>query len=396
MPVAAAGGVGVGDPSDAAAAVAEQDPLVLGAAVVGLLVVLVALWWGIRWFRRTPGEQFISRLADHEDVSVLMHPNPDPDAMASALAVAEFADHAGVDASLQYPGQIRHQENRAFETVLDLNFDRVDTASDLVSGNVVLVDHNEPRGFSGAGRVDPIAVVDHHPGEGTGTDFTDVRPDHGSCASILSEYFQQQDWEPASPEEEASLNGDADRVLTSETATGLLYGIQSDTKHLTKGCSEAEFTASAYLYEGIDEDSLDRIANPQVDAEVLDVKARAINERVVRNAFAVADVGAVSNADAIPQAADELTRLEGVTAVVVMGQKDDTLHLSGRSRDDRVHMGKALRAVVEDIPMANAGGHARMGGGQLSMEHMEGLGPGDGLDRQDFVDQLFDAMIGNI
>jgi len=396
MPVAAAGGVGVGDPSDAAAAVAEQDPLVLGAAVVGLLVVLVALWWGIRWFRRTPGEQFISRLADHEDISVLMHPNPDPDAMASALAVAEFADHAGVDASLQYPGQIRHQENRAFETVLDLNFDRVDTASDLVSDNVVLVDHNEPRGFSGAGRVDPIAVVDHHPGEGTGTDFTDVRPDHGSCASILSEYFQQQDWEPASPEEEASLNGDADRVLTSETATGLLYGIQSDTKHLTKGCSEAEFTASAYLYEGIDEDSLDRIANPQVDAEVLDVKARAINERVVRNAFAVADVGAVSNADAIPQAADELTRLEGVTAVVVMGQKDDTLHLSGRSRDDRVHMGKALRAVVDDIPMANAGGHARMGGGQLSMEHMEGLGPGDGLAREDFVDQLFDAMIGNI
>jgi nanoRNase/pAp phosphatase (c-di-AMP/oligoRNAs hydrolase) len=386
----------VGDPSDAAAAVAEQDPLVLGAAVVGLLVVLVALWWGIRWFRRTPGEQFISRLADHEDVSVLMHPNPDPDAMASALAVAEFADHADVDASLQYPGQIRHQENRAFETVLDLNFDRVDTASDLVSDNVVLVDHNEPRGFSGAGRVDPIAVVDHHPGEGTGTDFTDIRPDHGSCASILSEYFQQQDWEPASPEEEASLNGDADRVLTSETATGLLYGIQSDTKHLTKGCSEAEFTASAYLYEGIDEDSLDRIANPQVDAEVLDVKARAINERVVRNAFAVADVGAVSNADAIPQAADELTRLEGVTAVVVMGQKDDTLHLSGRSRDDRVHMGKALRAVVDDIPMANAGGHARMGGGQLSMEHMEGLGPGDGLDREDFVDQLFDAMIGNI
>jgi nanoRNase/pAp phosphatase (c-di-AMP/oligoRNAs hydrolase) len=396
MPVAAAGGVGVGDPSDAAAAVAEQDPLVLGAAVVGLLVVLVALWWGIRWFRRTPGEQFISRLADHEDVSVLMHPNPDPDAMASALAVAEFADHADVDASLQYPGQIRHQENRAFETVLDLNFDRVDTASDLVSDDVVLVDHNEPRGFSGAERVDPIAVVDHHPGEGTGTDFTDVRPDHGSCASILSEYFQQQDWEPASPEEEASLNGDADRVLTSETATGLLYGIQSDTKHLTKGCSEAEFTASAYLYEGIDEDSLDRIANPQVDAEVLDVKARAINERVVRNAFAVADVGAVSNADAIPQAADELTRLEGVTAVVVMGQKDDTLHLSGRSRDDRVHMGKALRAVVDDIPMSNAGGHARMGGGQLSMEHMEGLGPGDGLDREDFVDQLFDAMIGNI
>ncbi|WP_123539099.1 DHH family phosphoesterase [Halosimplex salinum] len=398
MPHAAAGGVGRVAPSDAASAVAEQDPLVLAAAVVGLLAVLVALWWGIRRFRRTPGEQFVRQLADHEEISVLMHPNPDPDAMASALAVAEFADEIGVDSSLQYPGQIRHQENRAFETVLNLDFDQVDTASDLTSENVVLVDHNEPRGFTGAERVDPVAVVDHHPGDGTGSAFTDVRPDHGSCASILAEYFEQQGWDPVSPEEEDALgtNGDAQRVLGSETATGLLYGIQSDTKHLTKGCSEAEFAASAYLYDGIDEDSLDRIANPQVDAEVLDVKARAINERVVRNAFAVADVGEVSNVDAIPQAADELTRLEGVTAVVVMGQKGDTLHLSGRSRDDRVHMGKALRAVVEEIPMANAGGHARMGGGQLSVEHMEGLGPGDGMDRQDFVDRLFDAMTGDI
>ncbi len=396
MPHAAAGGVGVSAPSDAATAVAEQDPLVLAAAVVGLLAVLVALWWGIRRLRRTPGDQFVGHLADYEDISVLMHPNPDPDAMASALAVAEFADHVGVDADIQYPGQIRHQENRAFETVLDLDFDQIDTAGDLTSENVVLVDHNEPRGFAGAESVDPVAVVDHHPGDGTGSEYTDVRPDHGACATILAEYFEQQGWDALSPEEAEAVNGDAERVLGSDTATGLLYGIQSDTKHLTKGCSEAEFTASAYLYDGIDEDSLDRIANPQVDAEVLDVKARAINQRSVRNAFAVSDVGEVSNADAIPQAADELTRLEGVTAVVVIGQKGDTLHLSGRSRDDRVHMGKTLRAVVEEIPMANAGGHARMGGGQLSVEHMEGLGPGDGMDRQEFIDRLFDAMAGDI
>jgi hypothetical protein len=46
--------------------------------------------------------------------------------------------------------------------------------------------------------------------------------------------------------------------------------------------------------------------------------------------------------------------------------------------------------------MANAGGHARMGGGQLSIEHMEGLGPGDGMDRGEFTDSLFGAMTGEI
>ncbi len=61
-----------------------------------------------------------------------------------------------------------------------------------------------------------------------------------------------------------------------------------------------------------------------------------------------------------------------MTAVVVYGESDGTIHLSGRSRDDRVHMGETLRHAVSDIPMANAGGHARMGGGQLSVDHMRG------------------------
>jgi len=390
---AAAGPAGLASPVETVRDTAQANPALVAGALVVAVVVAALLGWGVRRLRRAKGSSFVRALGKRDEVSILMHPNPDPDAMACALAVGELADSVGVDATLQYSGQIRHQENRAFETVLDLEFDRVETAADLANA-VVLVDHNEARGFSGSDSVDPYAVVDHHPGDGTGAAFTDVRPDHGSCASILAEYFERLGWETVDPDEEDDVEGE--KRLPSSVATGLLYGIQSDTKHLTKGCSAAEFAASAYLYDGIDQDDLDRIANPQVDAEVLDVKARAINERSVRNAFAVSDVGEVSNVDAIPQAADELTRLEGVTAVVVMGQKEDTLHLSGRSRDDRVHMGKTLRAVVDDIPMANAGGHARMGGGQLSVDHMEGLGPGDGMDRGEFTQTLFDAMAGEV
>jgi hypothetical protein len=59
-------------------------------------------------------------------------------------------------------------------------------------------------------------------------------------------------------------------------------------------------------------------------------------------------------------------------------------------------MGKALKAAVEDIPMAEAGGHARMGGGQLSVDHMEGIGPGDGVSFEEFTDRLFEAMTGEL
>jgi nanoRNase/pAp phosphatase (c-di-AMP/oligoRNAs hydrolase) len=204
------------------------------------------------------------------------------------------------------------------------------------------------------------------------------------------------DWEPTPPATLDEVDPKADGVLSPTTATGLVFGIQSDTANLTKGCSAEEFDAAAYLFPGIDEDRLDRIANPEVDAEVLDVKARAISEREVRNAFTVSDVGTVSNLDAIPQAADELLRLEGVTAVVVMGDRDGNLHISGRSRDDRVHMGKTLSAVIEDIPMSDAGGHARMGGGQVSLDHLAGIGPSNGRGRSDFTEELFSAMAGDV
>ncbi len=372
-----------------------EDPVLLAVAAGAIVVLAVVAWLWVRRLGRTRAGRLRRVLARYDRVSVLMHPHPDPDAMSAALAVGTLAESADTEATLQHPGQIRRQENRAFETVLDTEFDRIEASDELDGEAVVLVDHNEPRGFSGAERVDPVAVVDHHPGGGTGTAFTDVRQDTGACASIFAEYFRELDWHPVDPDETAGAeNGTG--VVEPRVSTGLVYGIQSDTKSLTKGCSSTEFEAAEFLYPGVDRDRLDRIANPQVDAEVLELKAEAITGREVRKAFAVSDVGAVSNVDAIPQAAEELLQLEGTTAVVVLGDRDGTIHFSGRSRDDRVHMGKTLEIVVEDIPMAEAGGHARMGAGELSIDHMEGIGPSTGMDREEFRDQLFAAMKGDV
>ncbi len=395
-------GVAVGQPSQVESVVETardavgSEPLLVAAVGLAVLLALVVLALVIRRLRRTRGESFRRAIAARDSLSVLMHSNPDPDAMACALAVREIAESVGTETTLLYPGEIRHQENRAFITVLDLDFQHFDHADELPTDDIVLVDHNTARGFDGDKSLEPVAVVDHHPGGGVGSTFTDVRTDVGACASIFAEYCQQLDWEPGSPEGVTEESNGIDGVLSTTVATGLVYGIQSDTSNLTKGCSQTDFAAVSYLYSGVDQDQLDRIANPEVDAEVLDVKARAIDVRDVRNAFAVSDVGTVSNVDAIPQAADELLRLEGVTAVVVLGDRDGELHVSGRSRDDRVHIGNTLRDIVSDIPRSGAGGHARMGGGQISLAHLEGIGPAGGFTREEFVDHLFDAMAGEV
>ncbi|WP_424000046.1 DHH family phosphoesterase [Haloarcula salina] len=390
----AAGGLQI----DAAAAYAIENPLLVAGVVAALVLLVGAGVWLYRYLGRTPGERLRRALSDYDRLAVLMHPNPDPDAMASALAVDQLVAGTDTSVSLLYSGEIRRPENRAFQTVLDLDFDRIESVDDVDAEAVVLVDHNRARGFPGAEQIDPVAVVDHHPGDGEGERFTDVRTDYGACATILASYFNELEFEFTESQTNGEIDIDAAPADTIPTAlaTGMMYGIQSDTRSLTNGCTSSDFAAAAFLYDGMDGDLLNRIANPQVDAEVLDVKSRAITNREVRAPYAFSDVGDVSNTDAIPQAADELETLEGVSAVVVVGESEGSIRVAGRSRDDRVHIGRAIEAVVDDIPMAEGGGHARMGGGKVPIEHMAGLGPSDGVSREEFKERVFAAMAGEL
>lgn len=376
--------VAVDDGLTTVESLARTEPIIVGgiALVIAIVTTLLAL---ALWRRhRSPGQRLRRLFANYDSIAVVMHPDPDPDAMGSAVGLAHLAATVDTDADLYYSGEIRRHENRAFRTVLDLDFERVEAARELHGEPVVLVDHNEPRGFEGASAIKPVAVIDHHPGDGVGEEFTDVRPEYGACASIVAEYLRSAGVTP--PGEDGA---DGEFTLLTEVASALLYGIQTDTTYLSRGCTDADFECCSFLYPAIDGDVLDRIANPPVDSETLDVQARAIRGRLVRMPFVVSDVGEVSNVDTIAQAAEELLRLEGVTAVAVFGEKDGVYHVSGRSRDDRVHMGHALELAVEELVDGAAGGHARMGGGQIPVGAV-----GSEAARADLADRLFTAMNG--
>jgi len=281
--------------------------------------------------------------------------------------------------------------------VLDLELDPIEHVSDLAAESIVLVDHNEPRGFAGADGVLPLAVVDHHPGDGAGEAFTDVRTDYGATASVVAEYFQQNDATPVPPDKHASET-DSDLTLPTDTATGLLYGILTDTKHLTVGgASESDFAAAAYVYPGVDQDRLDRIANPAVDAEVLEVKARAIAGRQIEGSFAVADVGGVNvDVDAIPQAADELIQLE-VSAVVVIGERRDGTVLSPAGHGTTASTWATPSDRSSDLDNGNGGGHSRMGGGTVAPTiDPAGDEEPETVDRDALTDDLFRALAGDV
>jgi nanoRNase/pAp phosphatase (c-di-AMP/oligoRNAs hydrolase) len=297
-------------------------------------------------------------LAVEEPVAVVAHDNPDPDAIASAVALCRLADRIGVDAEPCYHGEISHQENRALVNLLELPMTELEAGDIDAYGGVALVDHSRP-GINDSLPEDTEIdiVIDHHPPRGPvdGT-FVDLRSGVGATSTLLAEYLERFD------------------VTADETtATALLYGIQVDTKEFTREVSKADFSAAASLIPAVDADTLSRVESPSVSLETLSVLASAIEKRTVRDGALSTCVGEIRDRDALSQAAERLLDMEGVQITLVYGFMDDKIYVSGRARGSDLDLGETLRDAFGAI--GDAGGHADMAGAQIPLGILGATGP---------------------
>ncbi|MEE6211366.1 DHH family phosphoesterase [Salarchaeum sp. III] len=314
-------------------------------------------------------------------LAVFMHDNPDPDAIAAAVALTRIADGVGTPADACYFGEISHQENRAFVNLLDLDLVNLDPDASLDDyAGIALVDHSRP-GVNDQLPPDTevSVVIDHHPSEGEiDADFVDVRPEVGATSTILVEYLSQ-------------LGVDLD----TSVATGLLYGIRVDTKDFSREITTADFEAAAELLAYADVDVLERVESPNVSADTFDVIARGIGNRQLNGSVLASCVGSINDRDTLAQAADRLLAMEGVTVTFVYGFMDGTVYASARARSADVDLGSALREAFDDL--GSAGGHADMAGAQIPMGVFDVL-EGDAADELTSVledaiaSRFFDAV----
>ncbi|UPV75541.1 bifunctional oligoribonuclease/PAP phosphatase NrnA [Halorussus limi] len=292
-------------------------------------------------------------LADGEELAIVCHNNPDPDCLASALALGRIAAAAGIDERrILYSGDISHQQNRAFVNLLEVDLREFDPESvrDRAENSLVaLVDHSVPGVNNEVPEDVPIdVVIDHHPAEGIEARFVDHREAVGATATILTEYVSE-------------LDVAFDEVL----ATGLLFAIRRETLGFLRGVTRDEYEAARTLHDYADPDMLRRLSTPAVSGATVDAIADAVDNRTVKGSVLISHVGRTSERDALPQAADYLATLEGVETAIVFGIVDDEIELSARSTDPRIHIGNALGDIFGDV--GSAGGHREMAGGQIPL-----------------------------
>jgi nanoRNase/pAp phosphatase (c-di-AMP/oligoRNAs hydrolase) len=285
-------------------------------------------------------QQYQRYLADADRVLIMLHNDPDPDAIASGLALRNVLRRTKATAILGALQGVTRPENLRMVNLLDIHVEPVTAASLQEYDRIVMVDV-QPNYFGGLiDRVD--LVIDHHPEQpGYIAVFKDIRADYGSTSTILTEHLRAVD-----------VN------ISERTATAMLYAIKSDTLFFSRHTNRLDLEAFSYLYPLADAALIRKMEGAEITLERLDYVARAQRSGMLADQVFCSFLGSSPREDFIPYVADFFLQVEDVKWTVVAGMVGDVLVVSVRNLGYSKNAGEFVRRVFSDI--GNAGGHRAM------------------------------------
>ncbi len=280
---------------------------------------------------------------------ILTHDFPDPDALASATALQHLVGRGyGIRSRIVYGGTIGRTENREMVRILNLPVHRLQRRDLAQYPHVALVD-TQP-GFRNNsfpdGREATIVIDQHFTATKASAEFSFVDPTSGATSVILAQALLSQGLE-----------------IPERVATALVYGIISDTMHLSRVERDEVIETYLTLLPLCNMRSLARIQNPPRSSSFFPALARAVNNAVICRRLIVSHLGHVESPDVVSQTADLLLTNEGTTTSFCTGRHGAQLHLSLRVSSPRSRAGTILRDIV--VGQGQAGGHGRIAGGQV-------------------------------
>jgi nanoRNase/pAp phosphatase (c-di-AMP/oligoRNAs hydrolase) len=293
-----------------------------------------------RSLTRARVHQYQRFFADAERVLIMLHNDPDPDAMASGLALRNVLRRTKTTAVIGAIQGVTRPENLRMINLLDIHVDAITSDSLKEFDRIAMVDV-QPHYFGGLiDRVD--LVIDHHPEQpGYTAVFKDIRPDYGSTSTILTEHLRAVD-----------VN------ISERTATAMLYAIKSDTLFFNRQTNRVDLEAFSYLYPLADAALVRKMEGAEITLERLDYVLKAFRAGTLADQVFCAFLGPSPREDFIPYVADFFLQLENVKWTVIAGIVNESLIVSVRNLGYSKNAGEFVRRFFADI--GSAGGHRAM------------------------------------
>jgi len=293
-----------------------------------------------RSLTRARVQQYQRYFSDAERVLIMLHNDPDPDAMASGLALRNVLRRTKTTAIIGAMKGVTRPENLRMVNLLDLHVEAITVESLNEFDRIAMVDV-QPHYFGGLiDRVD--LVIDHHPEQpGYTALFKDVRPDYGSTSTILTEHLRAVD-----------VN------ISERTATAMLYAIKSDTLFFNRQTNRVDLEAFSFLYPLADAQLIRKMEGAEITSERLEYVIKAYEGGVLLEQVFCAFLGSLPREDFIPYVADFFLQLEDVKWTIVAGIVNDTFVVSVRNLGYSKNAAEFVRRFFAEI--GSAGGHRAM------------------------------------
>jgi nanoRNase/pAp phosphatase (c-di-AMP/oligoRNAs hydrolase) len=293
-----------------------------------------------RSLTRARVQQYQRFFEDADRVLIMLHNDPDPDAMASGLALRNILRRTKTTAIIGAMQGVTRPENVRMLNLLDIHIEPMTAALVKEFDRIAMVDV-QPHYFGGLiDRVD--LVIDHHPEQsGYTAVFKDIRADYGSTCTILTEHLRSVD-----------VN------ISERTATAMLYAIKSDTLFFNRQTNRVDIEAFSYLYPLADAAMITKMEGAEITAERLDYVLKAHQTGSLVDQVFCAYLGPTAREDFIPYVADFFLQLEDVKWTVVAGIVAESLIVSVRNLGYTKNAGEFVRRFFADI--GSAGGHRAM------------------------------------
>jgi nanoRNase/pAp phosphatase (c-di-AMP/oligoRNAs hydrolase) len=275
---------------------------------------------------------------------ILTHTNPDPDAIASAIALKTYAKAFGVEADIAYDGEMGYPQNKAMCNLLQIELLEAERVNFKEYMNFALVDVATKAYCALPKEIVPTIIVDHHsipPSEVSGR-LVELAP-VGATSTILANYLEY-----------------AGIPAQGALASALVLGILTDTSNLSNA-TPADVETYWKLRRACDPQILRVMQQPPYSSKMLSALSIALRKAKMVGPCLITTVGEIEEEDIVSQVCNFLTGTEGITTVVVYGILNGFVRISARTNDPTLHLGRAFSEAFGKF----GGGHQSMAGAKV-------------------------------
>lgn len=289
------------------------------------------------------------RLFSHED-RLLIVINADPDAMASAMALKRLLWRQVSAATIGHVNPISRPDNLAMIRLLKLDLLPMKKIDPSQFTRFAIMD-SQPSHHEGFEGISFDVIIDHHPDLGEKARFVDIRPEYGAASTIMTQYVRAAKVKPS-----------------VKLATGLFYGIKTDTSDFRRKAIIEDVNAFQFLFRYVNVHMARKIEQAEITSDFLKYYRKALEEVRVRNHRIHVHLGSVANPDVCVSIADFFMKIHDVAWAVVSGTYQGSLVIIVRNDGVRKDAGSLLAKVFGQL--GNAGGHKAMARAEIPLKNL--------------------------